>query len=366
MPVTITPTTTDITTNLSDLVNYCLDDLKLEFTSATAKFLRVKYAIDYKGITTNTEVLHGVFNGFLKIEIGKPIQPYIYLSEADISNFFDNYHLDVSPATVAITLETLDGDYTILETYTLSAKFHAGKSNAIPIDGTTVNRSLNYNSVLPLAYRYPTQNVEFTFQEKTEIFDKQALSSALNIFQMMFFQKSHFANSSLMKGGFSPGFGAGFSTDLALANANPLYRYEEGYFNKIISAHTVFGINFPLELQSQNIIWLDENNIFRGLTVTGDEIGEPDYIHFLNPFSVDFRQRKAGTIVTSNRKINTGFILKSEIGLVDSLIRATRAWLFKDDINDRLEMVCTSKKMLKYDSKRQLVDFQLEFETNEQ
>lgn len=366
MAVTITPPTTDITTNLSDLVNYCLDDLKLEFTSAAAKFLRVKYAVDYNGQIDEFEMLHGVFNNFLKIDIAKPIQPYIYLSETDISNFFGNHHLDVAPATVAITLETLDGNYTMLQSYALSAKFHAGRSNAIPVDGVTINRSLNYNSVLPLAYRYPTKNVEFTYQNKTQTFDKQALSSPLNIFQMMFFQKSHFANSSLMKGGFSPGFSAGFSTDLALANANPLYRYEVGYFNQIISAHTVFGINFPLELQSQNIIWLDENNIFRGLTVTGDEIGEPDYIHFLNPFSVDFRQRKAGTIVTSNRKINTGFILKSEIDLVDSLIRATRAWLFKDNINDRLEIVCTSKKMVKYDSKRQLVDFQLEFETNEQ
>lgn len=151
-----------------------------------------------------------------------------------------------------------------------------------------------------------------------------------------------------------------------MQNANPLFRYDDGFFNKIISTYSIFGVNYPLELNSQNIIWLDENNIFQGMCLTGEEIGEPDYTHFTNPYSVDFRQRKAGTIITSNLKINTGFILKSEIHLVDSLNRAQRAWLFKDDISQRLEVVCLSKKIRKTDSSRQLIEYQLDLETNEQ
>lgn len=366
MPVTITPTTTEITNNLSDVINYCLDPLILEITSATVKFLRVKYAIDYKGSIATTEILNGVFNNNLKVDIAKPIQPYIYLSETDINNYFTNYQLDMSPANVVMTLETLDADYDLIETFSLTAKFHAGKSNTVPEDGTIVKRRLNYNSVLPLVYLYPGENVEYKFQGVSKLFNKQTPSSALNIFQMMFFQQYHFADASKNKGGFSAGFGPGFSTDAALTNANPFFRYEEGFFNEIISTYSVFGVNFPLELNAQNIIWLDENNFFHGMCLTGDEIGEPDYIHFMNPYSVDFRQRKAGTVMTSNLKINTGFILKSEISLIDNLIRAQRAWLFKDDISQRIEVVCNSKKMKKTDSSRQLVDFQLEFETNEQ
>ena len=366
MPVTITPATTEITTNLNDVVNYCLDPLILEITSSTAKFLRVKYAIDYKGTIENTEILNGIFTNNLKVDIGKPIQPYIYLSENDINNYFTNYQLDMSPANVVITLETLDANYDLLQTFSLTAKFHAGKSTAVPQDGTVINRRLNYNSVLPLVYLFPGEKVEYIFNGTSKFFNKQTPSSALNIFQMMFFQKYHFADDTKNKGGFSAGFGSGFSTDAALENANPLYRYEEGFFNKIISTYSVFGVNFPLEINSQNIIWLDENNFFHGMCLTGDEVGEPDYIHFMNPYSVDFRQRKAGTIMTSNLKINTGFILKSEIPLIDSLIRAQRAWLFKDDISKRLEVVCNSKKMKKIDSSRQLIDFQLDFETNEQ
>lgn len=366
MPVTITPPTTEITNNLSDVINYCLDPLILEITSITAKFLRVKYAIDYKGSIATIEILNGIFNNNLKVDIGKAIQPYIYLSEVDINNYFTNYQLDLSPANVIMTLETLDANYNLLETFSLTAKFHAGKSNAVPEDGTVINRRLNYNSVLPLVYRYPGENVEYKFQGKSKYFNKQAESSALNIFQMMFFQQYHYADASKNKGGFSAGFSSGFSTDVALENANPLFRYEEGFFNEIISTYSVFGVNFPLELNSQNIIWLDENNFFHGICLTGDEIGEPDYLHFTNPYSVDFRQRKAGTIMTSNLKINTGFMLKSEIPLIDNLIRAQRAWLFKDDISQRLEVVCTSKKIKKIDSSRQLIDFQLDFETNEQ
>lgn len=366
MPVTITPTTTEITNNLSDVINYCLDPLILEITSTTAKFLRVKYAIDYKGSIVNTEIFNGVFNNNLKVDIGKAIQPYIYLSEVDINNYFENYQLDMAPANVVMTLETLDGKYDILAAFSLTAKFHPGKSNAVPADGSVINRRLNYNSVLPLVYRFPGENVEYKFQGKSKFFNKQAESSALNIFQMMFFQQFHYADQSKNKGGFSSGFGPGFSTDTALSNANPLFRYEEGFFNEIISTYKVHGINFPLELNSQNIIWLDENNFFNGMCLTGDEVGEPEYIHFMNPYSVDFRQRKAGTIVTSSLKINTGFILKSEIPLIDSLIRAQRAWLFKDKISERLEVVCNSKKIKSKDSSRQLIDFQLEFETNEQ
>ena len=366
MPVSITPTTTEITNNLSDVINYCLDPLILEITSTTAKFLRVKYAIDYKGLVAEAEILNGIFNNNLKVDIGKPIQPYIYLSEVDINNYFTNYKLDMAPANVVMTLETLDKKYEVLGTFTLTAKFHAGKSSAVPADGSVINRRLNYNSVLPLVYRYPGENVEYKFQGKSKLFNKQAESSALNIFQMMFFQQYHFADASKNKGGFSAGFGPGFATDVALENANPLFRYEEGFFNEIISTYSVFGVNFPLELNSQNIIWLDENNIFQGMCLTGDEIGEPDYLHFMNPYSVDFRQRKAGTVMTSNLKINTGFILKSEVPLVDSLIRAQRAWLFKDKISERLEVICTSKKIKTKDSSRQLIDFQLEFETNEQ
>lgn len=366
MPVPITPATTEITNNLSAIINYCLDPLICEITSVNAKFLRVKYAIDYKGSIATTETLNAILNNNLKVDIGKPIQPYIYLSETDIINYFENYQLDMSPANVVMTLETLDANYDLLETFSMTAKFHAGKSNVIPKDGSVINRRLNYNSVLPLVYLYPGDNVEYQFQGKSKFFNKQAPSSALNIFQMMFFQQYHFANKTKNKGGFSAGFGPGFATDLALENAQPLFRYEEGFFNKIISTYSIFGVNFPLELNSQNIIWLDENNIFHGMCLTGDEMAETDYIHFTNPYSVDFRQRKAGTIMTSNLKINTGFILKSEIPMIDNLIRAQRAWLFKDDISQRLEVVCTSKKMKKTDSSRQLIDFQLDFETNEQ
>lgn len=364
MPVPITPSNSQITNNLTDL-NHCLDNLFLNIVSETAKFLRVKYEITFKGSVSKTETLDGIFNSNLKIDIAKPIQPYIYLSEADIDNYFSTYQLDMPPASVTIILETLNSDYAIVDTYTLTSLFHAGKSNVIPADGTKINRRLNYNSVLPLVYKYAGQNVEFKFQGKSKLFDKQSGSAALNIFQMMFFQQYHFANNSKNKGGFSAGFSSGFATDSALENASPFFRYEEGFFNEIISAYSILGINFPLETESQNIMWLDENNFFQGMTFTGEKKSEPEYIHFTNPSSVDFRNRKAGTVVTGNLKINTGFILKSEIPLIDSLIRSTRAWLFKDDITERIEVICNSKKMLKEDSSRQLIDFQLDFETNE-
>lgn len=365
MPVTITPATPKVKTNLSDQYNFCLDkDIYLEVTDAVAKFLKIKYTITYKGTTTTAEFLYAIVKNVCRVQIGKPVQPYVYLSEADIDAFFSNLKIDMQPADVAIELKLQNIEYEDLETFTLAAKFHAGYSSAIPADGSEVVRSLNFNTYLPLAYRFPTQNVDFVYKGKTKTYDKQAQSSALNIFQMMFVQQFHFADDSMVDAGFSSGFSSGFATADAIKNANPFFKYEEGYINRINSAYTIKGVNFPWQRNSLNIIWLNESNIFNSLTFTGDKTASREFTHYINSFSKEFRNRKAGSLSEKKVKINSGWKLASEISLFESLISSTRAWIF-DKPENRKEISVTSTKIMEEDTARELIDFELEFSIDE-
>lgn len=365
MPVTITPTTSKIINNLSDVYNFCLDkELFIEITDANAKFVKLKYTISFKGKTYISEFIYSFLNGKCRIEVAKPVQPYIFLTEEEINTFFSELKLDMVPADVTIEIKLQDEEYNDLETFSLTAKFHAGYSKNIPEDGSVIERSLNYNTFLPLAYRYPTQDVVFNYRERSKTFNKQTVSSELNIFQMMFIQKYHFADDSMI-GGFSSGFSSGFATADAVRNSNPFFRYEEGWINEIVSAYTIKGINFPWQPQSVNIIWLDENNIFQGMTFTGTKTGTRNFTHYLNKASKDFRNRKAGTKTDKDIKINSGWKLLSEIRMFESLISSKRAWIFEDFPENRKEISVFTAKLAEEDDSRELVDFDIEFSIDE-
>ena len=140
---------------------------------------------------------------------------------------------------------------------------------------------MNYNTFLPLPYEYPTQNIKITYNELEKTIDKQALSSNGKILQLLFSQRSNgFVKNKL--GVFSSGFSSGFATDEALAAAKSIYLYKPGYTNKIESYYKVIGYNFPWQKQAFNIIWLDENNIFRSLPITGILTGEKQIKNYLN------------------------------------------------------------------------------------
>lgn len=354
----------EIVNNLDPNLNFCLDeDLFFKVTTNVSKFIKVVSKITFKNKVTNLEHLYAVLDNEVSIPIGVPVQPYIYLSETEIDSFFTSYKLDMVPAEVELDVYFLSQNYEEEKHYQLGIfKFHAGKRKNIPEDDSVIERSLSYNSYLPLAYLYPTQYIEFIYRDKTITFDKQQFSSPLNIFQIFFIQKFH---SHQPQAQFSVGFSGGFATLDALLKSDPLYSYKEGFFNHINSSYDVKGINFPWQKNSKNIIWLDENNIFRGMAFTGGFDKEPKYKHFINDNSVDFKNKKAGTQKDKILKMNSGYKLKSEIPLFNSLLKSKRAWIFGNTPEDRKEIVCTTEKYTEDTSVMEVVAFNLEFYINE-
>lgn len=357
---------TDKQTNNLELLNYCLDENWIEVNYTDAKFCRFKFTVINSGLEIQDENLFALNKGKYKFNPGKLFQSYTGLSEDQIDTFFTDYHIDVAPSIVRMKIEFLNGSYDFMNSYDFpDLKFHNGRFSAIPADGSEMIRSLSYNTVLPLAYRYSNNPVIFKYRDREISYDKTVVSSENNIFQMLFFQKYHYADASKLPIGFSSGFSSGFATAEAILNANPLYRYKEGFTNLITSDYILRGINFPLQRNSLNIIWLDDNNIFRGTTFCGNEITNREVVNMINEYSVDFTQRKAGSLKTKKIKVNTGWKLKSEIPVIDEILVAKRIWIFTDDISAKRESYCITDKLELQNETKELIEFTLEFVINE-
>ena len=343
-------------------VNFANDQLQITGTSSISYIMQVKAVILYQGVTKEI-LLEDVFiNGKSTCDLKGVFQPYIYLSDAQISEFFENYKLNIEPASVTISGKFLNEKFEVLQEFSVGTfSFYAGKKANLFNNGDVINRSLNYNTFLTLPYEYQTQDITLEFQGSTKTINKQSLSAPGKILQLLFSQRSHDFKKDKSPS-FSLGFNSGFATENALQNAKSFHLYKEGYINEIQSYYTVFGYNFPWQKQGFNIIWLDENNIFRSLPLTGDMTGEKQFKNFLNENAVNPKNYKAGNTIKDVRKVNTGFILDSETELVINLQKSKQAWFFGDDPSQRIFCVAVNAKVSDVDTNRELIQYDLDLE----
>lgn len=356
------PKTDKISNNLGNL-NFCLDDNYLAFDNIEATFVNVFFTITTTEESYDLESLYALKKGRFSFNPGEMLQAYATLSDSQIDSYFNNLELDVAPIKVKIKIKFLNAGYEVLSTFDLpELKFHAGQSSIVPADGSVVERSLNYNSVLALAYRYDAQFVKFQFQGKEEILDKQKESAPDNIYQLLFKQS---VGREMIPKSFSDGFSDGFAIGNK-TNTNGFYDYQEAFIHNIKSSYDVKAINFPLAIKAYNVVWLDDNNIFHSMTFSGNKIKSSKLEHLINVYAKNFRERKAGTIKQTTLKLNLGWSLFSEIPMLNSLAKSKIAWFFEDDINKRVEAFCTSESLEEENTTNELTeDFVLEFRINE-
>ena len=359
--VDITDNAGTITHNLES-VNFANDDLYINALSDSTYLLELTSEITYQGKTKEVVLEELFLDGKSSTNLKGVFQPFIYLTDDQINEFFEEFKLNIEPATVVITAKFLNEKFETLQTTSVGTfSFYAGKKANLFNNGDVINRSLNYNTFLPLPYEYPTQNIKITYNELEKTIDKQALSSNGKILQLLFSQRSNgFVKNKL--GVFSSGFSSGFATDEALAAAKSIYLYKPGYTNKIESYYKVIGYNFPWQKQAFNIIWLDENNIFRSLPITGVLTGEKQIKNYLNENAENRNHYKAGVTIKDTRKANTGFILNSETDLVINLQKAKKAWFFGDDPAKRIFCVAVNPKVTDVDTERDLIQYDLDLE----
>lgn len=343
-------------------VNFANDQLEITGTSSVSYLMQLSAEIVYQGVTKEVQLEDVFIKNTAKSDLKGVFQPYIYLSDAQISEFFENYKLNIEPASVTISGKFLNEKFEVLQEFSVGTfSFYAGKKANLFNNGDVINRSLNYNTFLTLPYEYQTQDITLEFQGSTKTINKQSLSAPGKILQLLFSQRSHDFKKDKSPS-FSLGFNNGFATENALENALSFHLYKEGYVNEISSYYTVKGYNFPWQKHGFNIVWLDENNIFRSLPLTGEMSGEKQFKNFLNENAVNPKNYKAGNTIKDVRKVNTGFILDSETELVINLQKSKHAWFFGDDPSQRIFCVAVNAKVSDVDTNRELIQYDLDLE----
>ena len=121
---------------------------------------------------------------------------------------------------------------------------------------------------------------------------------------------------------------------------------------------------FPLGDYSNQIIWENEYLLQSTIDFTGEYKIQTD---------IEFKSQKLfqqlvevleilDTEKTVKLTINTGWLLKSDVDTVESLMRTRRAWLERE--NDTINLRPIAKTIINEDVKRELIDYTLEFEKN--
>ncbi|OJX55568.1 MAG: hypothetical protein BGO88_04965 [Flavobacterium sp. 38-13] len=123
-------------------------------------------------------------------------------------------------------------------------------------------------------------------------------------------------------------------------------------------------IVFPDGIESNMIIWEDEYLLKSAFVCTGKYSLKSDF-----EFKTETLYQKIVELFKSidNTKIsklsiNTGFIMKSDIPTIESLIRSKRAWLYYDD--KLIKLVSVTKSLTSTDSDLELISYDLEFQIN--
>ena len=163
--VDITDNAGTITHNLES-VNFANDDLFINALSDSAYLLEITSEITYQGKTKEVVLEELFLDGKSSTNLKGVFQPFIYLTDNQINEFFEEFKLNIEPATAVITAKFLNEKFETLQTTSVGTfSFFAGKKDNLPKNNDEIVRSMNYNTFLPLPYEYPTQNIKITYNE---------------------------------------------------------------------------------------------------------------------------------------------------------------------------------------------------------
>lgn len=123
-------------------------------------------------------------------------------------------------------------------------------------------------------------------------------------------------------------------------------------------------IVFPESRYSNMIVWEDEFLLQDALEFTGSHNITTD-IEFVDQklyHNLVEHLEILDTTKDVKLTINTGWLLKTDIDSIESLMRSKRAWI--DDINYPVELRPRGKKIINEDSERELIEYTIEFLIN--
>lgn len=322
---------------LSSDFNFCLDKKLMKFykIDEAGIFVRALLSITFRTPTETKTVERSYvlpyFEGKAEMDIGAKIQTYFLkyikniLAEANVSQYF-NQKVWYYPVSVTGTVEELDADYNVKNSETLTEiKFFAGKK--------------------PLGYPVLTNNlVRRRSADSKVIFS--FISGVTNIND----------------------FGANFTSyevvpdkvavALKTENADQLFTWPSiKQFN--IGVNPIKIITMPNNNQTVNVAFYNSNLVPDWLTITGDFKISNDFTYTISRNVISGNEEKFDTDKTKNLTINSGFILRTELPVLEEL--AESKLIFLEISGKYYKGILTTNKIGKEDSTEELISRDLEF-----
>jgi len=132
--------------------------------------------------------------------------------------------------------------------------------------------------------------------------------------------------------------------------------------NEVLANKTFYVL--PEQKYSWHLVWQSEYLMQSVIQCTGSLSTKSDFEYktnlvFKNLVEVlDYLE----TTKTDKLIISTGWILKTQLDEIESLLRSPRVWLFKDD--KKIELRPITKSVVIEDKERELIEYNLEFQIN--
>lgn len=360
VPVTYTVKANGFTELLSDKINFTKDQLFVNVaTKNTGNYLRVVYSLtwySFKDVETTSEYVQHIpiFNGLGTFHPGEFVHN-IMESLTDIAQFipedlesrvgipFDYY----TPAELDISMEQRSyGDDALLETAQLNnIQFVKGTMPNQFADDCGVMGSDYPIRVTPNSYgiinfikRSGVHNIE-VYKNGAKQRDIVHDTVSDSLFGMLF----SFAD-----------YAPGDLVYLKITAADNQSLYERRFYV------------FPENKESYHIAWVTEHEQLELLEFTGGYAIDSEYQRIEN--SVYQNLVNVTEILETNKKqpltANTGWVLKDNHVLLDSLMRSKKAWLFLPNTDYKIALVPQSKKMSNFDTETGQYAYDVEFKIN--
>lgn len=322
---------------LSSDFNFCLDKKLMKFykIDAAGVFVRANLTITFKTPletkTVERSYVVPYLEGKAEMDLGAILQTYylkyIYniLAEANVPNFF-NAKLWYHPVTVSGNVEELDADYQVKNSEALNnLKFFAGKK--------------------PLAYPVLTNNlIRRRSADSKVIFSYITGATDINDFG------ADFTNYAVLP--------EKVAAVLKTETADQLFTWPTvKQFN--IGVNPIKIITMPNNNQHINVAFFNSNLVPDWLTITGDYRIYDDYTHTISRNVISGNEEKFDSDKTKALSLNSGFILRTEIDILDELAESRMIFLEID--GEYYRGILTTNKINKKDSTEELISRELEF-----
>lgn len=327
---------------------FTLNDVFIEFETETPDTyftleIEIEYYEFYSDVANSKTTLKKIplFNNYAKYNVGRIVHRYM--------RSINSLNLEVNQyktAKVSLTVkEVLESDLSVLSTEVLTdIPFIAGYlPKRFENNMALLHRNVNPCRITNLGF----VNVSFLLPAGTQIFkifknQIEVYSEVLEITE---------GNNVITK-----------KIDAASFNAEP----GDQFHVKIDETNIYYDfVIFPKGLHSKMIVFLNEFNLKSSLECIGGYSIKTDYYQ-VEEIVLKNLQQVLKIIETTKKEsffINTGFLLKTDVISIDSMLMHKKAWLVVSE-DEIIELVPVSKKQTGIDTSKDLYEYDLEFKIN--